>query len=278
MNEWNIGANIAVLRKEKGVTQEALAEFVGVTGQAVSKWESGGSPDTPLLPVIADYFEVSIDRLFGRKVTDYKDLKMEVAEFINSIPEKEDRLRMVFDFCWFMEIAIMRKVDEKDDMIDDLNDQFCSTHSQMIFNNGATSFGINEVLRYFLIMPEPEKGWGQRLHYKKEYTQLFAMLADEDVLKALFFLYGRNSKSFTPRLLEREFGFSITQAEEILGKLTEYGLVWSREIELDDEMRTVYDFNSFFSFVPFLTFAEEIIQRPKAFYCNWVDRQNPWLR
>jgi len=274
----NIGANIAALRKEKGITQEALAEFVGVTGQAVSKWESGGSPDTPLLPVIAEYFGVSIDRLFGRKVTDYKDLKAEVAEFIHSIPEKEDRLRTVLDFCWAMEIAIMRMFEQKDDTIDELNCQFNSTHSQMLFDGGATSFGINEALRYFLIMPEPQKGWGQRLHYKKEYTQLFAMLANEDVLKAVFFLYGRNSKSFTPRLLEREFNLVTAQAEEILSKLTEYELVWSREIELDDEVRTVYDFNPNFAFVPFLTFAEELIHRPKSFYCNMVYRNTPWLR
>ena len=67
MDITKIGARIAVLRREKGATQEDLAKRVGVTAQAVSKWENGGAPDTELLPAIADYFETSIDSLFGKK-------------------------------------------------------------------------------------------------------------------------------------------------------------------------------------------------------------------
>lgn len=55
------------LRKNKGKTQEELAEVFGVTNQAVSKWESGACyPDTALLPEIANYYGVSLDVLFGR--------------------------------------------------------------------------------------------------------------------------------------------------------------------------------------------------------------------
>ena len=62
-----IGSVISELRKTKGVTQEELAKYVGVSAQAVSKWENGGVPDTELLPKIADYFNISIDVLFGRE-------------------------------------------------------------------------------------------------------------------------------------------------------------------------------------------------------------------
>lgn len=41
-----IGSTIAALRKKLGFTQEQLGEAVGVSGQAVSKWENGGAPDT----------------------------------------------------------------------------------------------------------------------------------------------------------------------------------------------------------------------------------------
>lgn len=68
MNELTLSKNISVLRKAAGLTQEALAGKLGITFQAISKWENGLScPDVQLLPDIADIFGVSIDELFGRR-------------------------------------------------------------------------------------------------------------------------------------------------------------------------------------------------------------------
>ena len=59
---------IAFHRKRLGLTQEALAQKLGVTNQAVSKWESGQScRDIALLPAIADLFGITLDALFGRE-------------------------------------------------------------------------------------------------------------------------------------------------------------------------------------------------------------------
>lgn len=69
LNNLPIGQIISELRKSKGSTQEELANVVGISAQAVSKWENGGTPDTELLPAIADFFDIPIDRLFGRKVS-----------------------------------------------------------------------------------------------------------------------------------------------------------------------------------------------------------------
>ena len=60
-----LGKNIKQLRQEKHVKQETLADAIGVSAQAVSKWETGASdPDIALLPSLAGYFGVSIDELF----------------------------------------------------------------------------------------------------------------------------------------------------------------------------------------------------------------------
>lgn len=62
----NIGNQIKAFRIEKKVTQEALADYLGVSAQAVSKWETNAStPDITLLPSIATYFGVAIDELFA---------------------------------------------------------------------------------------------------------------------------------------------------------------------------------------------------------------------
>lgn len=64
--QLDLGNNIRQLRRRAKKTQEALAEALGVTSQAVSRWESGGSyPDINLIPSIANFFGVSIDELFG---------------------------------------------------------------------------------------------------------------------------------------------------------------------------------------------------------------------
>lgn len=61
----SIGNKIHELRKEKGAAQEALAKALGITGQAVSRWEAGGSyPDMEMIPATANYFGISIDELF----------------------------------------------------------------------------------------------------------------------------------------------------------------------------------------------------------------------
>ena len=67
MGIMDMSTVIANLRREKGMTQEELAQAMGVTNQAVSKWESAQNcPDIQLLPQLADLFGVTIDSLFGR--------------------------------------------------------------------------------------------------------------------------------------------------------------------------------------------------------------------
>lgn len=64
-----IGEKIKVLRKAKNISQESLAKVLGVTFQAVSKWETNiTAPDVSLIPSIASFFGVSIDELFDYNV------------------------------------------------------------------------------------------------------------------------------------------------------------------------------------------------------------------
>lgn len=75
-----IGENIAKYRKRSGTSQAELAEYLGVSSQAVSKWENGNAtPDIFLIPKIAFFFGISIDTLFG--TVNEKTVSLEVDKY-----------------------------------------------------------------------------------------------------------------------------------------------------------------------------------------------------
>ena len=67
MNQTTIGERIKYHRKRLGMTQEQLAERIGVSAQAVSKWENNLScPDISILPELAALFGITVDELLGK--------------------------------------------------------------------------------------------------------------------------------------------------------------------------------------------------------------------
>ncbi len=81
--------NMRCLRKQRGLTQEELAEQLNVSFQTVSKWETGVSmPDIGMLPVLADYFEISIDELLGYCSSDRCAKSADIAKKAHSLMEK----------------------------------------------------------------------------------------------------------------------------------------------------------------------------------------------
>lgn len=94
MKEINIAGAITRKRKEKGITQEELACYIGVSKASVSKWETGQSyPDIVFLPQLASYFNISLDELMGYQpqMTDeeIKELYYRLAEKFSRKPFEE---------------------------------------------------------------------------------------------------------------------------------------------------------------------------------------------
>ena len=87
-----LAENLQLLRKQKGKTQEELAEVFNVSSQSISKWELGiNCPDITMLPKIADYFKVSIDELLGYKpMSSINSIYIDVKSLIDSSSNKID--------------------------------------------------------------------------------------------------------------------------------------------------------------------------------------------
>lgn len=75
----HFGERLGCLRKNRGITQDALAKYLGISYQAVSKWENGlGFPEITLIPAISSFFGVSSDFLLGIELEKSED-KIESA-------------------------------------------------------------------------------------------------------------------------------------------------------------------------------------------------------
>ncbi len=119
------GENLKRLRKEKEFTQETLADFLGVSFQAVSKWERGETyPDITMLPVISRFFGVTIDDLLGtnksleeQKINEYlelyddmklRDLTLTFKKFQKAVKEFPSDFRILVRYMQLLHEAKIR--------------------------------------------------------------------------------------------------------------------------------------------------------------------------
>ena len=83
MYECKIAEKLTALRTSKGVTQDDVAQALGISNKTVSKWENGASmPDLNMLVMLAEYYKVTTDTLLGLADTAKKSFRETVrAEF-----------------------------------------------------------------------------------------------------------------------------------------------------------------------------------------------------
>lgn len=243
----NISENISRLRKEKNVTQETLANHVGVSTQAVSKWENGGVPDIELLPSIADFFNVSIDNLFGREITHDSDICSAIAKKLEMTP-REERFKFVFDILW----AIQQIQGELEVVpIDEIN----PTYSHINWDNGLSIFNIQKQSRYAFFMPKSDTRT-EWLFDGIDYISFFKMLSDKDTFDSLILLYKNPDLSFTSDYI----------SQEIIDTFVKFDLLDITEVELNGKIMYIYKLRYNPKFVILLIFAREMIKSPNSYY------------
>lgn len=277
--ENNFNATLKALRKSKGITQEQLAEAVGVSAQAVSKWEMNSFPDPSLLPAIADYLEVTIDELFGRKKEE-PDIMVRIMRHIRNQPNGT-HLQAAMDICRAIIIRLC-SVDSYDyDRFDPVpesvyrdQDKERGIFSEVKTEHGFIQARIPENLQYFLLMPEPEEGYDYVLDYKEKYVDLFKFLALPNALRAMYFLTGcDNSMFFTAETIVKELGISRENAEEIIKGMNELGFLWNADFNTGNSSERIYHYTPGVSFVAFITFTHFLLHRP--YHYNYQNNSRP---
>ena len=281
MSSSNIGKNIAELRKKHEVTQDALAKKVGVSAQAVSKWENGGDPDAMLLPVIADFFHITIDSLFGRNDKDSAYVQNVIMDYL-TVSESSERVERAFDLCWDMErVLVMGEKTTWGGTIADMQEfigEGKQSYSSMMNDYGFTRMGLGTKSKYFLLVPEVEDE-GEAYIDGVDYESFFRELSDKTFLDTLFMLYQRDSeKIFNDELLMHAIGITAEKAEEMIGLLDKYKLLKPVEIELGDQVQKAFRFVPNPAFVGLLIFAKEMIAPPCNNCFRLRERKKPYLK
>lgn len=280
---------IAKYRKEEGITQEELGRAVGVSTQAVSRWECGGTPDVELLPAIADRLHVSIDALFGRDGNETADIEKLLQQKLLHTP-KERCMEEMLHYIWVMQQTVfLNHTPELWSVLEMLPvqvmDRSAEEHPkmippQMVLNDeqGCMLYGIVKDRRFALVFPEPEGGWASAMKQPEEYIRLFTLLAKPYYLEMLIDMDMRGAdEHFTARLAAARLGIPEEEAGKILEELTEHMMAERLTVADENGMLAIYRKGLEANLVVFLLFCEEMMHSSGGVYMNTNIRKKPML-
>jgi len=181
------------LRKSRSLTQEQVAEHLGVSPQAVSKWENGSYPDGDLIPRVAKFYGVSVSYLYGEE-GETKSPEQTVYDYFRNAVEKisqEDAPKsLLFDrilnTAWAAHISPWmhgksyydRPVFDKD------------SHTVAVFENdaGFEFMSLNKDREFYTVLPKPENGFSEWVPGHEEMRRFFAMMGEKGALETIFFM------------------------------------------------------------------------------------------
>jgi len=277
---------IAKYRKLKGYTQEHLGELVGVSGQAVSKWENGGIPDTYLLPTISKVLGVSIDALFGaeKKISDCskEEILDDLFEFcLQKTHCKDDRIdlfKFLFDTIWTVQSAYFgNEIRPTLEDVIEKNRGNQQISSQIINNEGTTYLSLVENFPFFCAICDTSE-ISKKLLSEKNFGEFFSLLASEDGMKAIFFTQSTTETSqYTADMMAKKIGITLERFIEIEPLLVKYGLLNEDSLTLDDSIIKVYHKWSNPEIRPLLMMAYQFINARQCYYNFTCNRTKPYF-
>lgn len=249
-----LSERIAALRKERGLTQEQLGKMVGVSSQAVGKWEKGGGPDVELLPALSDILGVTVDALFGRTESSREDMEEVVGRYIASLPKAKRIERL---------ISLMRKA-MLVGCIDEITDIFDFEHrdseATYISRDGTITAVSSGRQSFISVIHDAEGLLDDLLSCNENVSRLFSVLSYPHALTMLSNLYRETPKYRTAAALAMLTGITQGEAEEILSKFTELRLTEELELETESGSAKAYTVNLTGTAIPLLFSARLITQ------------------
>ena len=274
-----IGEQIKKYRVQKKYTQEKLGSMIGVTTQAVSKWERGGTPDAEVLPQLADALGVSIDALFGRES---QDEQMLLIKKLNAMPSDE-AFRQAFSCCWSFIPGLTGEESFSENFYeafsghsDQQSDQSSYILAKLLRDDGLVIARISNDLRYFFLLVRPHDD-SILAHFEHEdaIRQVFALLADKKILKTIYYLYTASNIPVTAALISQGTGLELSDVERCMKTLCDKRIVHPMKIASVDGEINSYIIRSEANVLPLLCYADEIAKGCQYPIFGMCDRDKP---
>jgi len=274
-----IGEQIKKYRIRKKYTQENLGSMIGVTTQAVSKWERGGTPDAEILPQLADALGVSIDALFGRED---QDLQLLLTKKLSTMPSDE-AFRRAFSFCWSIMPGLTGDGSFSENFYDSFtehpdkqSDQSSDFLAKLLRDDGMTLARMSGDFRYFFLMVRPhDDGILEHFESEEAIRQVFALLADKKILKTLYYLYTVSNIPVTSQLISRGTGLELSDVERCMKTLCDKMIVHPMKIASVDGEINSYIIRFEANLMPLLCYADEIAKGCQYPFFGMCDREKP---
>ncbi len=272
-----IGGRIREIRMKKGITQEKLGQMIGITTQAVSKWERGGSPDAEMIPLIADALGVSVNALFRDE--DNMKLDTMIIKEISAL-DGEEAFQRAFSLCWAIEMGLTGQNSLKDkftpDMLDTLQDEYGhGYYSKLLFDNGLVCARLSKDCRYFFLMPQPDSGFKEYVCSVEELSDTFALLSDKKILEVIFYMYHRKNTPVSLSLIAQNIGLDERKTELLMKKLCDGNLAACTEVETEHGEIKTYTYRQECSLIPLLFYAGELREQKILNFVTLFHRNQP---
>lgn len=275
----SIGENIKKYRLQKGYTQDKLGREVGVTTQAVSKWERGSTPDAEILPLIADALDISIDALFGREEM---DMQLTMTKKLSTMASA-DAFRHAFNFCWSIILGLTGEVNFTEDFIDTFTSHtgvkrdICPDYfAKVIRDDGIAMARMSNDFSHFFLMVQPQDE-SVLAHFESQEAirQVFVLFSDKKILKIVYYLYTKSSIPVTEPLICSGTGLEPHEVARCMKTLCDRQIVYRMKIATTDGDIDTYSIRSEADVFPMLCFADEIAKGCPFSVFNLYDRKLP---
>ena len=285
MNNELLGTQIAKYRKAAGITQEELGKAVGVSTQAVSRWECGGAPDVSLLPAIADKLGVTIDTLFGRSEGAARDIYGTFVSWLAAMPvsrrmDQVFRLMVSTQSLFYGEFEPTFAPEEYPRMV--ISSSYTADRHDLLRSAYELAEGIalgvpGEDCPFCLLMPEPAGGYEANLFPPEDYRALFELLGKPGALDILYYLHRKTGGYFTVHALAKQAKLEPEAAASLLETMAGKNLLATQTIETERGVEPIYALSTDSGFIPFLFLARWIMDPSNSWRGIWHNRAKPLL-